>query len=135
MHRRLDVLGKDYANLDEIDSPQIWAQIYDAETTRALQQAYNNARWLEEAGAYVTRGIGHDAIWHGRVNPKGCYIFPPPETPDLVVVGAHGGYRPGPTASAQGTRLQGRATTMGLTWGASQIDRRGASSRGGRGRR
>jgi hypothetical protein len=53
-------------------------------------------------------------------------ILSAPDDPDVVVIGSDGGYRPGPTASAQGARIQGRAPILGHSWGASQVNRGGS---------
>ena len=90
IHRILDALGKDYASLEEAHSTHVSRQVYNAETVQALQQERNNARWLRESGEHVRTSLPHDAIWHGRVNPRRCSVLPPPETPGLLVVGAHG---------------------------------------------
>jgi hypothetical protein len=125
MHRSFDILGKDYARDEEVESTE--KHIFSSETLRLLEKQAQNSKWAHERGL-AQRFIPHDAIWYGRTNPKGCYIGPAPEDPDAVFIGAHGGYRPGPTASAQGTRLQGRSTTLGHTWGASQVNRSDSSS-------
>jgi hypothetical protein len=124
-HRGLDILGKDYANTEELDDTI--RQVYHSDTIRELERQRQKEDWARERDLAIP-GIPFDAIWHGRTNPKGCMILPPPETPGSVFIGAHGGYRPGPTASAQGTRLQGRATTLGHSWGASQVNRGGSST-------
>jgi hypothetical protein len=128
-HRALDLLGKDHANREELRS--IESQLYDAATLQAKQQQHRNTEWAKARG--LTRsGVPHDVIWHGRINPKRCLVMPAPETPGAVFIGPQGGYRPGPTASAQGTRLQGRATTLGYSWGASRINNQSTSSGTGR---
>jgi hypothetical protein len=124
-HRIFDILGKDFAGKEELEMAE--RQVYHADTLRALDQQDRNSNWAEARGL-AKRFIPHDAIWHGQSNPKGCRIGCAPEDPNAVFVGANGGYRPGPTASAQGTRLQGRSTTLGHTWGASQVNRTGSSS-------
>jgi hypothetical protein len=124
-HRTLDVIGRDYAVDEEIQMAE--RQVYDADTLRGLDKVERNGKWAKERGL-VRMFIPHDAIWHGQTNPKGCRIGLAPEDPNAVSIGAHGGYRPGPTASAQGTRLQGRSTTLGHTWGASQVNRSGSNS-------
>jgi hypothetical protein len=121
-HRLLDALGKDYASRAELYS--VRGQIYHPDTLRALNSKRRNADWARARGLTV-RVLPHDAIWHGRVNPKGCRIDTDPASEGACYVGANGAYRPGPTASAQGTRLQGRSTTLGLSWGASQFGNRG----------
>jgi hypothetical protein len=131
-HKSLDALGKDRATEEEIRS--VWAQVYDAETVRALEAKHHNMIWSRRRGI-SRKGIPHDVTWHGRRNPLICRILRAPEDPHAVFVGPQGGYRPGPTASATGTRLEGRATMLGHTWGASQLDRSEPSSRGGRSRR
>jgi hypothetical protein len=103
-HRALDILGKDYASMEEIADAT--RQIFDADTTRKLGRKERNAKWAMERGLVGASGIDHDAIWVGRINPKGCMILSAPDDPDVVFIGSDGGYRPGPTASAQGTRIQ-----------------------------
>jgi hypothetical protein len=125
MHRALDILGKDYASANEMESTI--RQVYNADTARAMEKIIRNGEWAQRRGLCRT-GLPHDAIWHGRTNPKGCDVLLPPEHPDAVFIGATGGYRPGPSASAQGTRLQGRSTTLGQSWGASEVNRRGSST-------
>ncbi|KAF2024311.1 hypothetical protein EK21DRAFT_79009 [Setomelanomma holmii] len=129
MHRLLDALEKDYATREEVRS--VWSQVYHPDTVRALWQKHRNGEWAMARGITV-RGVPHNVIWHGRVNPQNVGVMPLPETPGLVTIGPQGGYRPGPTASAQGTRLQGRPTTLGHTWGVNQINRGGSSSQGRR---
>jgi hypothetical protein len=128
-HRILNALGKDSAYSDEQE--RVWPQVFNKETVRLLQREKWNGDWSLRRGL-CRMGIDHDAIWHGQVNPKRIEILPPPETPGLVMIGPHGGYRPGPTESVNGTRLQGRPTTLGLTWGASQINREGSNAQGRR---
>mgnify|MGYP003624090428 FL=1 len=127
MHRILDALGKDSAYSDEQE--RVWPQVFNEETVRLLQQTNLNGDWSLQRGL-CRFGVDHDAIWHGRVNPKRVEILPPPETPGLVMIGPHGGYRPGPTESVNGTRLQGRPTTLVPTWGASQTNREGIECTG-----
>jgi hypothetical protein len=130
IHRQLDVLGKEHASHEEIRSTE--AQVFHADTAQALEQLERNYQWALQRGIPIPWGIPHDAIWHRWVNPKHVIVIPPPETPGVVFLGPQGGYRPGPTASAQGTRLRGRATTLGMSWGASQMNNGDGSSSGGR---
>jgi hypothetical protein len=121
-HRLLDAVGKDRANREELES--VRSQVYHPDTARALDNKDCNVEWALARG-YTRRGLAHDAVWHGRVNPKGCDVCPDPASEGAAFVGANGAYRPGPTASTQGTRLQGRSTTLGYSWGASQFGNRG----------
>lgn len=124
MHRSLDVLGKDRATKDEIKTS--WSRVYDDTTFRALELQHR------EILSYPTIGqVPHDAIWHGAFNPGRCSVGLRPEHPDDMWVGAQGMYRPGPTVSAQGTRLEGRHTVFsGRAW--SNGHRMNSSSRGNR---
>lgn len=120
-HRRLDILGKDSATREELDS--VNAFVFHTETAKQLDKQKRHNEWAnKQPHLNVRNGIAFDAIWYGRKNPKGCFILPPPETPDLVMIGPEGGYRPGARASAQGSGVQGRATRLGLTWGESQLN-------------
>jgi hypothetical protein len=116
-HRKLDVLGRDRATLAEMETT--WSRVYNAETTRLLEQQRRNGRWALERGLVVA-GVPHDAIWHGSVNPKGCAVSPPPLSQGAVFVGAQGMWRPTGVPASQGQAARGRPTTMGLSWGASQ---------------
>ncbi|KAH7082730.1 hypothetical protein BKA63DRAFT_137029 [Paraphoma chrysanthemicola] len=127
IHRKLDILGKDNATKEELDTTS--DRVYHPDTLRAHNARGRNQDWALARGLTI-KGLPHDVMWHGWHNPLNIYVLPPPETPDLAVISAQGGYRPGPTASAQGTRLQGRPTTLGLTWGASQSNRGGSSTNG-----
>jgi hypothetical protein len=114
-------------------------QIYNAKTVQALEQQRRNVRWAADLIRIIT-GLPHNAIWHGRVNPKRCYVCPAPDTPRVVYLGAHGVHRPRgsePPRSSQGSSLAGgvaqqiggRPMVMGLSWGASQQNNQDVSSR------
>ncbi|KAH7093562.1 hypothetical protein FB567DRAFT_176170 [Paraphoma chrysanthemicola] len=129
MHRKLDALGKDYATEEELETTS--DRVYHPDTLRADSARGRNNNWALARGLTI-KGLPHDVVWHGRRNPLNVLIHPPPETPNLAVISNHGGYMPGPTAFAQGTRLPSLQTTLGLTWGASQFNRGGSSIYGRR---
>ncbi|KAH5279349.1 hypothetical protein HBI23_049730 [Parastagonospora nodorum] len=106
-HRRLDVLGKDSATREEFESVNVF--VFHTETVKQLDKQNRYHEWADkQPNLTVSNGIPFDAIWYGRKNPKGCYVLPPPETSNLVMIGPDGDYRPGARASAEGPRVQRR---------------------------
>ncbi|KAH3982413.1 hypothetical protein HBH98_011770 [Parastagonospora nodorum] len=106
-HRRLDVLGKDSATREELESVNVF--VFHTETVKQLDKQNRYHEWADkQPNLTVSNGIPFDAIWYGRKNTKGCYVLPPPETSNLVMIGPDGDYRPGARASAEGPRVQRR---------------------------
>jgi len=121
LHRGLDILRKDSGTREELNS--VKALVLHPETVKQLDKKKRHTEWAKtQPHVRVINGIPFHAVWYGPRNPKRCFILPPPDSPDLVIIGPEGGYRPGASASAQGSGVQGRATRLGLTWGESQIN-------------
>jgi hypothetical protein len=105
MHRRLDVLGKDFATGPELHTTN--SQVLHPDSVRALENQGQTLRRMRN-GAGVKNVIPHDAIWYGPVNPKGCLVAPRPEQcHGMYFAGANGGWDPVTGRSIRGTPWRG----------------------------
>lgn len=129
MHRSLDSLNRDRASRAEIRS--VWHLVFYAETVQQLQQKERNCEWSERRGT-LRHGVPHDAICHtrGMRNPRRCIVLPKPGAErrmGVTFIGVQGGWR-----LVEDRPEEGRPTMAGRTWGASQYNLSGSSTRGRR---